>query len=380
VIKNILAGLIIILFSPLLGVFLTGDSIGTYLAFPPKTKYVEHAQFSWIVFIFLSIVVIANIFFIYVYPAILKRKEAVQSNNTGKQLTITRNRFPWWGWAGIGLTVLAWSVAWARFDFLKGIQPFTFTPIWFGYIIMINALMFKRTGNCMMTQSTKRFLLLFVVSAVFWWSFEYLNRFVNNWYYVGGREFSALEYFIYATLPFSTVLPAVLGTAEYLRTFSWMDKYGSVPLRLNRGLSNNTAYIFITLSVIALIMLKPWKDYIFPMLWISPLLLITAVKIFSKEKTVFDDFLQGDRRFVVSLTLAAFVCGFFWEMWNFYSLVKWKYSVPFVDSFHVFEMPLLGYAGYLPFGLECYAAASLFGLEEDKKHRTQNEKTNHHRP
>jgi hypothetical protein len=30
-----------------------------------------------------------------------------------------------------------------------------------------------------------------------------------------------------------------------------------------------------------------------------------------------------------------------------------------VQHFHVFEMPLLGYAGYLPFGLECALAADL---------------------
>jgi hypothetical protein len=33
------------------------------------------------------------------------------------------------------------------------------------------------------------------------------------------------------------------------------------------------------------------------------------------------------------------------------------YHVPFVQRFHIFEMPLLGYAGYLPFGLECLAVA-----------------------
>jgi hypothetical protein len=27
--------------------------------------------------------------------------------------------------------------------------------------------------------------------------------------------------------------------------------------------------------------------------------------------------------------------------------------VPYVQRFQLFEMPLLGYAGYLPFGLEC---------------------------
>ena len=54
---------------------------------------------------------------------------------------------------------------------------------------------------------------------------------------------------------------------------------------------------------------------------------------------------------------AALVCGFFWELWNWQSVAKWVYTVPGVQRWHVFEMPLLGYAGYLPFGLECLMIA-----------------------
>ena len=44
---------------------------------------------------------------------------------------------------------------------------------------------------------------------------------------------------------------------------------------------------------------------------------------------------------------------------NYNSLAHWEYSVPFVQRFQVFEMPVLGYAGYLPFGLECVVVANL---------------------
>ena len=47
--------------------------------------------------------------------------------------------------------------------------------------------------------------------------------------------------------------------------------------------------------------------------------------------------------------------GFFWEMWNFYSYPKWIYQIPFVDFLRVFEMPILGYGGYIPFALELFA-------------------------
>lgn len=59
------------------------------------------------------------------------------------------------------------------------------------------------------------------------------------------------------------------------------------------------------------------------------------------------------------MALAALICGVFWELWNFCSLAHWEYTVPFVQRFELFHMPLLGYAGYLPFGLECLAVADL---------------------
>jgi hypothetical protein len=33
--------------------------------------------------------------------------------------------------------------------------------------------------------------------------------------------------------------------------------------------------------------------------------------------------------------------------------------VPYVQRFEIFAMPILGYAGYLPFGLECAAVEEL---------------------
>lgn len=41
--------------------------------------------------------------------------------------------------------------------------------------------------------------------------------------------------------------------------------------------------------------------------------------------------------------------------WNFYSYPKWVYEAPFLNFWHVFEMPLLGYLGYIPFALELFA-------------------------
>ena len=64
---------------------------------------------------------------------------------------------------------------------------------------------------------------------------------------------------------------------------------------------------------------------------------------------------KGDWRPVLALSVGCLICGWFWEVWNFWSYPKWVYDVPFVGVFKVFEMPALGYGGYLPFALELYA-------------------------
>ena len=77
------------------------------------------------------------------------------------------------------------------------------------------------------------------------------------------------------------------------------------------------------------------------------------------EQHVFSDLVKGNWRLVISAALAALFCGWFWEMWNYFSLARWEYAVPFVHRFQIFEMPILGYAGYFPFGLECVVIGNL---------------------
>jgi hypothetical protein len=65
----------------------------------------------------------------------------------------------------------------------------------------------------------------------------------------------------------------------------------------------------------------------------------------------------------VLVALAGLASGFFWEFWNYGSNAFvpnrnphfWIYDIPYLNVIHVFsEMPLLGYIGYLPFGVQCW--------------------------
>ena len=94
-------------------------------------------------------------------------------------------------------------------------------------------------------------------------------------------------------------------------------------------------------------------DFAFPLVWVAPPTLLISLAALQGEPHTLSGIASGDWRPAVSSVLAALLCGFFWETWNYGSYVKWVYAIPYVDTLHIFEMPLLGYAGYLPFGVLC---------------------------
>ena len=335
---------------PLLGVFLAGLPVGRYLEFPPRTRYLDHASFSWAAFAGYTLLVIAM-----VIPLLLR---GLGTRKLQKVKASSSHYFPWWGWAGILTGLITWALAWTRFSWFATFQPHTFMPLWLSYTIVINALTYKRDGRCMMTDRPGFFLLLFPVSATFWWFFEYLNRFVQNWHYIVA-DYSPWEYFCHSTLSFSTVLPAVLGTRDWMVGFSWLEKGFGDFLTLRPSRPKILAWAVLLISGAGLGGVGIWPDYLFPLLWVSPFLIIVSLQALMAEPHALGGIVRGDWRLVISSALAALFCGLFWEMWNYYSLAKWEYAVPFVDRFRVFEMPILGYAGYLPFGLECAAIGGM---------------------
>jgi hypothetical protein len=332
---------------PLIGTSLVGHPHERYFEFPPRTHYVQHAGFSWAAFF-----LIAAFSLCWIVPLVLQAFRAWGRGGEGRARLL--HPFPWWGWAGLAFGGVTWIVAWTRLPWFEPIQMHTFSPLWFAYILVINALTYRRTGHCMMLERPRFFLMLFPVSAAFWWFFEYLNRFVQNWYYVGAH-LTATEYFWAATLPFATVLPAVLGTQEWLRSFPRLEgSFASFrPIRFSHP--RRTAVAVLSISALGLAGIGVWPDFLFPLLWVSPVLILVSLQALQGERHALSEVALGDWRLVVSAALASLLCGFFWELWNVHSLNKWIYSVPYVHRFLVFEMPLLGFAGYLPFGLECAA-------------------------
>src|SRR5512143_716868 len=127
-------------------------------------------------------------------------------NQASRKATTGTSAVPLHGWAGLLLVLTFWWVNWAW----TGLRThWAFFPLWLGYCLTIDALVLVRTGTSLLTRSWRKYIGLFLVSAPVWWLFEALNERLQNWHYVGSELFTPFQFWAWATLNFTTVIPAV---------------------------------------------------------------------------------------------------------------------------------------------------------------------------
>jgi hypothetical protein len=255
---------------------------------------------------------------------------------------------------GILLIAVWWPIAWLQ---LRPVSDYYFFPLWLGYILVVDSFVVLRTGTSLLSRSKTKFVLLFVSSIPFWWIFEWMNRYLDNWHYHSPAKYSEVVYVLLASISFATVVPAVLETAELLTSFEVGQRLPNLPAwRLRSG--EIVGFHLLGWAMLALVLLFP--HYTYPLAWLSVFFIIEPINALVGQRSIGHFVRQGRWSALWNVMLGTLVTGFFWEMWNFYSMPKWTYSVPFVGFGHLFEMPILGYSGYLPFGLEVFAIFGLF--------------------
>ena len=266
-----------------------------------------------------------------------------------KSIESEKVKFPLHGWLGLILAGAFWILNWS----LNGPRThWGFFPMWLGYCLTIDALVYWRTGTSLLMRDWRKYIGLFILSAPVWWVFELLNLRTQNWAYVGAEIFSPQEYAFWTTLSFTTVIPAVFGSAELFASFDFIKRLKRGPVI---GTDKLTTTLFFSVGWLMLGLMLIWPKIFFLFIWLSLYFIIEPINVWLGNRSLVDWTQKGDWHPVLSLWLGVLLTAFFWEMWNYYSYPKWIYHVSWGDWLHVFEMPLLGYGGYLPFALELYA-------------------------
>jgi hypothetical protein len=257
------------------------------------------------------------------------------------------------GWVGLMLIAIFWPINW----FMGGLRTqWAFFPLWVGYCLTVDALVLLRKGTSLFERDWRKYIGLFLISAPVWWLFEGINWRLHNWVYDGGELFTPFQFWFYATLSFTTVVPAVFGTAELVSTFRWLKRVKRwVVIRPDRV----TTLVFFVFGLIMLVSMWAWPKLFFPFVWLSVYFILEPINIWLGNRSMGDWTKNGDWRPVLALWTGVLITGFFWEMWNYFSYPKWIYQIPWGSCCHLFEMPILGYGGYLPFSLELFAVYHL---------------------
>jgi len=268
---------------------------------------------------------------------------------------VTTKRFQLHGYLGIVIIVAAEILLFSG----NQLVGHWFTPIvWTGYILLVDALVYKLKGRSLLMSDRLEFAILCLISIGGWWLCEFYNapRFWKSdlelwWHYHNLEPNPYLRRFGY-DWAFATIFPLQFLTAELFQL--------TIFKRFSRGtILNLTKPLMLALIVIG--MFGAVWPLIYPSLWLAPViwlsfvLLLDPLNAWRGWPSITGDLARGDWRRLFSLLLAGLFCGFLWEFFNYWSLSKWTYTVPYFGSVKIFEMPVLGYLGFPPFALECWA-------------------------
>jgi hypothetical protein len=265
---------------------------------------------------------------------------------------------PGHGWIGLGIVGLAEALLFAGNRLVGG----WFTPlVWTGYILFMDGLVARWTGNSYLTTRRGELVLVALTSVGSWWLFELYNA---PRFWRGGGDLQGLWWHYQNLEPnpflrrlgydwsFATIFPSLFLTAEALRARLFSRLTGLWPLRLpERG-----ALLSVVLGAIsALLPLLVVSAWLAPLVWVAYALLLEPINYRRGSPSWLREVENGDYRTLAAFLGSGAICGFLWEFWNYWALIRWTYTIPYWPDVKLFEMPLLGYLGFPAFALESFA-------------------------
>jgi uncharacterized membrane protein YdcZ (DUF606 family) len=261
-----------------------------------------------------------------------------------------RRPLPAHGWLGLIALVCA------EFLMFHGVEPAAtyFNPLaWTAYLLLADAAAFAITGQSRLRDEPRGFLKMAALSVPLWLVFEAYNLRLANWTYVGLPQARIERWFGYAW-SFATITPAIFMTAALIESFGWFDAK-SRPIRFSRAAEMAFMVLGAVLLVVPILVPRRIGMYLFAFVWLGFLLLLEPINHRLLLPSFSGDLARGYRARMYSFLAAGCVCGWLWEFWNYWAVVKWTYTFPILQQWKIFEMPLPGYLAYPVFGLECFA-------------------------
>ena len=282
----------------------------------------------------------------------------------------------------MGLHRLAWAAGiiglpLSHYWLVAKIEPFyssIYCFLWWSYIFAADFAVCKLRGASLLRDRPKEFLFLSVWSVPLWMLFEAVNLRIQNWYYVMA-PWSFSWGLLFLLLAFGTVLPGIFETMELV--VGLIEKLSPGGRIAGRPFTINLWNVRIQwgIGALMLVLLLVFPEDCFCLAWGFAFFLTEPICYWRRRtersqvgRSLLGQLAAGDNTRLVALLLSGLICGGLWEAWNIVARTKWIYSVPFFDELKLGEMPVLGFLGFPPFALECYALVNFLGLLRAGRH------------
>ncbi len=355
----ILLGIFSIILIPLLGAYIHHEGLfpEDYFKFPLTEAPVKPGFALWY---FLA--VLASVLFtasLYLFPRIygFKKVHAQAALPSTKYL-------PWWLWVGCGIALPLMILAWGKFNEPAWLIPYVYVPLFWAFALIIDGVVYcRRDGHSFLHDYSAIFFAAAFCSGFNWAFFDYLNFFLGgNWYYPEADTISLTAFVIYAFMGSMTLAPMVFIAYHLLQSFPKLRTLYTDGPKINFSL--RAKYISLLIFCGGMFVVPFYPNELYPFLWVCPTFIMASVLGICGIWTPLTPIRNGNWGPLALIALAGFVQGFLWEGMNYFSAYHhpfatnipgyWIYSIPYVSLGHIFEMPALGFFGYMPYGLFCW--------------------------
>jgi len=260
----------------------------------------------------------------------------------------------------VGLFILLCSAVLLALQ-VSFVKTWFFSLAWWSFILLMDSLNFRKRGSSHLSESLRNFFFTAFISVFVWLIFELFNLRLKNWSYHDLPESLPLRWLGYF-IAFATVLPAMREIALFMESLLKNKKLALFRLRATPLLLK----IFFISGIIFFFLFIAWPRIFFPFAWLCFIFLLEPVNIWLGNDSLWKDVEKRDWSRFWSWVLAGLAAGFLWEFWNYWTVSRWEYSLSYLNFWRIFQMPVLGYTGFLPFALEVFALYQLLSFLYNK--------------
>jgi len=232
---------------------------------------------------------------------------------------------------------------------------------WWSLIFIFDSLNFRLKNTSPLFRAPKKFVFMAFISVFVWLIFELFNLRLQNWSYHDLPASLPIRWTGYF-FAFATVVPALVELSElFLKIFkdkSWADcEFVKKESFLNGSL---------VVGILSLGLCLVFPRLFFPLIWLGFIFLLEPINFRLNNDSLYSDLEKGWWGRIFSWMAAGFAAGILWELLNFWSNSRWEYTLPYLNFGRIFQMPVFGYGGFLPFALEVFALWNLIQFFEKK--------------